>query len=369
MFHLPASVLGGGYENDTLALSAANDENLIYQHEQHQQRNAHKTSALDNYETNKTPGTKSSNTRRRALGDISNKKQNPLGFRRGLVVQSSQKPVLKPRSSNNVVWHSTPSKGSAKSILPKKTENDVPQRPVQVKTPTMSSKPMIPRISAVSGRTGDGNFTANLPSFISRQSQEASKKKEKPSLKPSRPVLATLSSNTLIPKSAPSQFLHKSTTVNNPTNEKYTSRMEEPIPDIELPAGRTWKQQLEHDLKGDDDDIASTSSIDDILMETLGSRSMWDDWKESMRKHHQEEGEKLDRISQTEIDAMLAQDERDYQRGIESLCDIVDGFSLFGFDDEIDLQIKDDISGDNDEWSLPASSMCGPAADDSFFKL
>jgi hypothetical protein len=385
MFHLPVSMLGGGNGNDVLALPISNNENLIHQHnnskqQQQQHRTAQKPSGLENYETNKTPGATKSNTiRRRALGDISNKKQNALGSARGLAVQSSQKTVLKSRSSNNSVWDATPSKGNAKLILPTKAGNDTPHGPVSFIAPGIPPQNISnPRISTDNGRNGGGTLGITQRSIaFSSQFKEASKKRgdvlnNKTSLKPNRPDLSSLSSNTRIPMVAPSPGLNKLTVINNSTHKISNFRMEEPIPDIELPAGRTWKQQLEYDLKEDDNDMASTSSIDDLLMESLGSRSMWDDWKESMRKHHREEGEKLDRYTQKEIDAMLEKDQRDYERGIESLCDIVDGFGVFGSDDEIDLLLVKDDSGDDDdddEWSLPASSLCGPGADDSFFKL
>jgi hypothetical protein len=133
----------------------------------------------------------------------------------------------------------------------------------------------------------------------------------------------------------------------------------EPVPDIELPAGRTWKEQLEYDLK-DEDDVASTSSLDGILLDVLDSRMMWDDYKESLLKHRNEQQVRDERIIQEKIDNLIEQD-REEETGLECLFDT---FGIF-----LDEPLLDVVE---DDWSLPASSFCDEhdrLANDSFFDL
>jgi hypothetical protein len=180
----------------------------------------------------------------------------------------------------------------------------------------------------------------------------------------SRPTIQLTSTNTISSHSS----LKSSTTVNlGQIKTKETAsisrkdiilKVGEPIPDIERPAGRTWKEQLEYDLK-DEDDVASTSSLDDILLDVLDSRTMWDDYKESLLKHQKEEDERCERFLQEKIDKLLEQD-RQEEKGLECLLDVV---AMFG---EPSLDVAED------DWSLPASSLCNdydPLADDSILDL
>ncbi|KAL3940481.1 MAG: hypothetical protein SGARI_000949 [Bacillariaceae sp.] len=183
---------------------------------------------------------------------------------------------------------------------------------------------------------------------------------------PSRKALAPLSNNpkqTLQSEQAKNKSSSKAT-----THRKSAFRIEDPVPDIELPAGRTWKQQIEYDLK-DEDDAASTSTLDELWKENgvdhFDERAMWDDWKESMRQEMQEKAKEADRMIQQNIDAMFEQDQQDYEKGLESLCDVVDGLDILS-EGDLNLSLMKD---DDDEWSLPASSLCGPGAEDSFFQL
>ena len=134
-----------------------------------------------------------------------------------------------------------------------------------------------------------------------------------------------------------------------------------------MPAGRTWKQQLEYDLK-DEDDAASTSTLDELWkengVEKFDERAMWDDWEESIRQEMKSKSQQDQKYLQDRINAVLEKDQQDYEKGLESLCDIVDGLDILN---EEDLNLS--IIKDGDDWSLPASSLCGPGAEDSFFQL
>ena len=91
---------------------------------------------------------------------------------------------------------------------------------------------------------------------------------------------------------------------------------EEPVPEIERPAGRTWKEQLENELK-DEDDIASTSSMDSILnLQACPSpRSKWKNWRESHFQRQKEEAEKEDQLLQEQIQAMVEREQEDDEEG------------------------------------------------------
>ncbi|KAG7356463.1 lipase class 3 [Nitzschia inconspicua] len=367
MFHRPApAVVGGGNENAIQARPTGNNENLI----PHRQLGTQKSAGNEN-EPTKTPRASS---RRRVLGDISNKKKTGLGGKGGVAPLSNRTQPLKPRSSN-IVWQPTANNNSSSDkSFPRKTGNEANQNIVGGTTMSVGTKTAGSKIPKLAPHPrGTGNNTSKIDpkavTLMERPSQQTKQMStgitRKTLVQSTRPVLAPLSNKTNIPKSSLSSVdVHKSIA----NTKKYNFRVEEPVPDIELPAGRTWKQQLEYDLKIDDDDVASTSSIDDVLLESLDRRSMWDDWKETMRKSQKEEAEKLDRIIQEGIEAVLEQDQRDYELGIECLCDNVNSLDIFGSTSDIDLGIKDD-SDDNDEWSLPASSLCGPEAEDSFFKF
>ena len=54
---------------------------------------------------------------------------------------------------------------------------------------------------------------------------------------------------------------------------------EESVDDIELPAGRTWQQQLDLDEKEDEDD---PQALLELSFET--PLTMWEDWKQSVRQ-------------------------------------------------------------------------------------
>lgn len=149
----------------------------------------------------------------------------------------------------------------------------------------------------------------------------------------------------------------------------YAVKLPDIVPDIERPAGRTWKEQLAYDLR-DEDDAASTSTLDHLDDDDdddlfLGSaRSMWDDWGESMWKRHEQEqrqqAEREDREVQEQIERMLEQD----KQGLESLFDLDAINAGVGSSPRAHHNFKDDSNllalDDDDDWSLPASSTCDP---------
>lgn len=80
------------------------------------------------------------------------------------------------------------------------------------------------------------------------------------------------------------------------------------VDDVELQAGRLWVEQLrQQDI--DKDDEASTSSFTNLL----DSRTMWDDYKETMKNEWEEERKKLteedDAIFQSRIHEMIQADD------------------------------------------------------------
>jgi len=139
------------------------------------------------------------------------------------------------------------------------------------------------------------------------------------------------------------------------------------VPDIELPAGRTWKQQLDYDLK-DEDDLASTSSLDSILnlKDCLSPRARWIQERELELKHQKEEADEDDRQLQEQMKAMMDREQKETEEGLDSLYDVIDNLDIF----------SDDDLGNNDnsllreDWSLSDSSafdLNSSAEDDLLF--
>ncbi|KAL3893636.1 MAG: hypothetical protein SGARI_008037, partial [Bacillariaceae sp.] len=81
---------------------------------------------------------------------------------------------------------------------------------------------------------------------------------------------------------------------------------------------------------------------------------MWDDWEESFRLELKAKSQKDEKFLQDQIKAVLDKDQQDYEKGLESLYDVVDGLDILS---EADLNLSL-IKDEEDDWSLPASSLC-----------
>ena len=66
------------------------------------------------------------------------------------------------------------------------------------------------------------------------------------------------------------------------------SLLMEPVEDVELPAGRLFSEQLQHDA---DDDWTDDASEDEVFS---SKKNMWDDWRESVLQKYEENERKID---------------------------------------------------------------------------
>jgi hypothetical protein len=326
-----------GGTSATLLNNHHQNENMIHPHSS----NAHKKGvgggvAVDkdiSHVDAKTPANKGTPYRRRALGDISNKKQTIVGgVGGGRTGFKNPEDDLKSRYSN------IPSSGAI-SATTKITGTShqfaaaSPQTAIQASfIPRLSTNNNTSQSTVLKSKT---NEPVRQPlTVIPSTSTAEREKKHNSNLK----HLATIDSESL-------------STATTSTTQRRVVRIEEPVPDIELPAGRTWRQQLEYDLL-DDDDVASTSSIDSFHPK---DRSMWDDWGESVwayrlaqeRKEAEEEALEADRLVREQIEKMLDKEAEEQQRGLEALYDVIDNLDFLG---DASLEAA---------WSLPASSRCG----------
>jgi len=214
----------------------------------------------------KTPHGKSTSTRRRAFGDISNKKTN-----NNLSLSSSAKrnisqpsEVLKPLS-NNLLPRSTRKAPSTRFAI-------LPEQPKPFAT--VQQKPV---------------------------------------------ATAKATSNT-------------------------RSQKAQVYPDIERPAGRTWKQQLEYDLK-DEDDLASLSSEESFLEFARNSGMNWQKERDLLYKQQQQQ-EKFaeeDRQFRAHMDAMMDREEQEAKVELDNLYEAFDDLDLFSTNS--DASTHDDLSG------------------------
>ena len=276
MYHRPATVIGG--DARLMMPTSHNNEN---------QNNSFASKAT-NATTTTTPS-HSYQRPRRAFGDISNKKGAQSGGEKG----GSSSLVLKPRTSNI-----EPSKAS--SATPRST--GIQQFPSR-----------IPKLAE--SKTSQ---KSDLPKRVHPWSTQA--KRSSPLLTSS----TTTRSSVVIPTSSrqvdfilPTSTRMKAPFEAHPPSAEFKSNFDanvkasssivattELVEDVELPAGRLWVDQ---DI--DKDDEASTSSLTDLL----DSRTMWDDYKESMKNEWEEERKKLakedEAILQSRIHEILQADD------------------------------------------------------------
>jgi hypothetical protein len=250
----------------------------------------------------KTPSGKNTSTRRRAFGDISNKKASGgggFGKESSLAKLNLQQTndVLKPRSNS--------------SLLPRGIRN--------VPTPQTSRTrfDILPEQSKPSL-----NPAINIGNAIRQQSPFSSRLQQPSSRSTAQQV-----------KSRPPLKL-------------------ESVPDIERTAGRTWKQQLEYDLKGEDD-MASISSMDSILnLESVFSPE--DGWRKERDLHWKQQKEKddeEDRQVKEQIQAIMDREQTEADEELDSLYGAIDNLNIFSkISHDVIIQ-QDDRLGE--EWNTP----------------
>ena len=334
-----------------------------------------------------TGGTKTSNNnggggtatiRRRALGDISNKKSNAVhtSQQRKVSGQSALKPKsgLSSRTNGTTLIPTLSSKKTSSS-----STSIIPASSLSVKKSTAPSnlgqqfqKLQIHQESQQRLQ----HTTAKSSSSSSSSSSSFNNFRTSSKLAVVRPKQQT-SSSTLSRLQGTRGGKMDDNNLPKVESSNVVELLESgPVPDIEYPAGRTWKQQLEFDLK-DEDDVASTSTLDHLLRdddtdddsdddeETTGRRTMWNDWSESVwqnrQKKQQERDERAEKEVQDQINRLLEEE----KVGLESLYDdTIDGFDNINNGHSHSYIFKGDMESnllaiDDDDWSLPASSECG----------
>jgi len=336
MYHRPVGITGrvGSNTNNRNVLSYQQNENLIHRGKNQNQLKPTGTNKSTNgniimKRTSQTPVIKKSTNRRRALGDISNKKGD--GF--SAVIEKSkpqQNEVLKSRSTN---LFSTKTNNTTKKKLSNRNANSLLSE---------RQTALIPRANRVSSTQ-----KAHLAIYSEQ-------------LKPSQPQ--RFPKQPINDREITAQSFEQIPSLVTTNQVKQQSFKEETVPDIELPAGRTWKEQLENELK-DEDDLASTSSIDSILnLEGRSSlMSMWDGMREVHLKREKEEAEMEDKQVQEKIQAMMEREREEVENSLDNLYDVFDNFDIFsdGNRDGNDIILEE-------EWNIPASLLCDADADDDF---
>mmetsp|Transcript_34467 Transcript_34467/g.83133 ORF Transcript_34467/g.83133 Transcript_34467/m.83133 type:complete len:426 (+) Transcript_34467:400-1677(+) len=331
---------------------------------------------------NNNGGVGTTTIRRRALGDISNKKSNVAQQSSSFVSSSQQRKssgqsALKPKSgfssrTNGTTLIPTLSSKKPSSSSTSSSSSIIPASSLSVKKSTVPSKlgqqfqklqihqePQQPQ-QQLRMTTKSSSSLNNFGT----SSKLAVRPKQLPT------------SSTMIPLQGTSGKMDGNMSKVKSSNVVDLSSESGPVPDIEYPAGRTWKHQLEFDLKGEDD-VASTSTLDHLLRddddsdddddeETNGGRTMWHDWSESVwqnrQKKEQDRAERGEKEVQDQINRLLEQE----KLGLESLYDdIMDRSDNMNMNDPDHSYIfKGDMESnllaiDDDDWSLPASSECG----------
>jgi hypothetical protein len=244
--------------------------------------------------SSRTPSEKKASTRRRAFGDISNKKANDgLAQKSNTAKRNPQQiDVLKPRSSN---------------LLPKATRS-VPT----TQTTRFAILPEKPK-----------------PSLIEGDIDQAANSKQK----------------TVGQQGSFARNLESSIAITE--GKSHTSEL---VPDVERPAGRTWKQQLEYDLKSEDD-AASISSIEsDFDLENYFSpQDTWRKERDNIWKRQKEKDDEEDRQVLERIQAIIDREQEETEEGLDSLYDAIDNLEIFSDSSLVDE--RNDRQGEN--WNAP----------------
>ena len=147
--------------------------------------------------------------------------------------------------------------------------------------------------------------------------------------------------------------LNKSANASKTTEQKSLStsqvkshrpRKVDPVPDIERIAGRTWKQQLEYDLK-DEDDLASISSMDSLLNQksSFNAQEMWEKQQDFLWNKQKEKDEEEDCQLREQIRAMMDREQKEAEDELDDLYNTIDNLEIFSVHSGND-SIHDDLS-------------------------
>ena len=340
MYHRPVGTAGrvGSNTNNRNGLSYHQNENLIHRGKNQIQLKPTKKNNIASTNgksilrsTSQTPAAKKGFNRRRALGDISNKKGD--GFSVQVVIQEKSKPQQNELKSRSTNIFSTKNNSTTKKKQSNKNVNSL--------LPEIQTT-LIPRANRVSSTQ-----KAHLAIFSEQ-------------LKPSQPQRFTKQPTNDRAITANSFEQVPSFITTNQVQQQ--SFKEETVPDIELPAGRTWKEQLENELK-DEDDLASTSSIDSILnLEGHSSpMSMWDGMREAYLKREKEEAENEDKQVQEQIQVMMEREREEVENSLDHLYSVIDNFDIFS---DCNRDVNAIIL--EEEQNILDSLLCDTYAEDDF---
>lgn len=240
------------------------------------------------------PGKKASG-RRRAFGDISNKKVNSgFGKESSSAKQNTQR--------NNVI------KTRSKTTLPRSTRSLSTAQNTPFSILSEKSKPS--RLDGALDQVMNNTNTIGTQSALLKQ--------------------RSLTITTTEVKGGPTLKL-------------------EPVPDIERSAGRTWMQQLEYDLKLEDD-LASISSIESILkMESCFSpHERWTKERDTRWKLQKEKEDEEDRLVYEQFQASVDREQKEDEEGLDSLYDAIDNLEVFS-----DISLDERTNNlQEEEWTI-----------------
>ena len=287
MYHRPTAAIGGDVRFSSRARSVTS---MMPKSTNNENQNNSIASKATNATNTSTPS-HSYQRPRRAFGDISNKK----GAQSGGEKSGGKSLVLKPRPSNI-----EPSK-KVSSGTPRSTGiQQFPSRIPKLAESKTSQKSELPK------RVHPWSTQAKVSSSVAIPSS-------------SRQVDFILPTTTRMEAPFEAQPPSANVKSHSNANAKTSSSIvttTEFVEDVELPAGRLWVEQLQQQDM-DKDDEASTSSFTNLL----DSRTMWDDYKETMKNEWEKERKKLakedDAILQSRIHEMIQAD--DHGR-FTSLC-------------------------------------------------
>ena len=289
MFHHPSSSIGG--IGDSNVQSISRPRSIL----SHQNENA-KTPAKSSLGR----GTSSSSSRR-AFGDISNNTTKTPSNNNNAHGKDHVNAV-KPKSSNAFTPGS--SKKPFQSRIPKSTTTVGSSNKQQPLKQRSSHNPLSKRTHPWSAHT---NKTKSItrPSSSSARSRIAS-----PAPSTYRQVDFVLPASTRPVQQAEPDEPEVAAVVEAKPATPQTKKLE-PVDDVELPAGRLWVEQLEHDDPLGENDDWSTSSMG----ETLDRRTMWDDWRDSMMRQWEQEKIQRELADEQEMQAQLDKVLRDEGQG------------------------------------------------------
>ena len=130
----------------------------------------------------------------------------------------------------------------------------------------------------------------------------------------------------------------------------HRAKKAEPLPDIERTAGRTWTQQLQYDLK-DEDDLASVSTIESLLdFDGFSPQEMWEKERDLLRKQRKDANDREDRQIKEQMKTMMDREQKEAEEELDNLYDTIGNLEIFSTASrdsdlsEFDMNIPDDLS-------------------------